>query len=585
MSLYPLVPLLSCIVCAVLATAILARDASQTANRLAAGLIGGGSVWAFCEVLWHDQSDPAMALAIVRASALGWVWLAPLALHLFVELGGHSMPALRGKLPYAYAASGLFLLLDWFTPWVHTGVVRMSWGWAYEFGPAYAVFYVYMLGCVGLALWTGWRAMGRSYTPDERRQTRWLSMGVMLTLSVCSLTDGLLPLAGVQIPRFGTASFAALGAVILWTFRRYGYSLLAPGTFSSEILETLPDGVAMLRLDGRIRSANGTLARLLAARPAELTGLRLTDRLSEPIHPTREVMERRCELLTLDGRRLPVAIFSAELCDRLGGVFGLVLVVRDLDEVVALHERLLLSGRLAAVGELAAGMAHEVNNPLAFVRANLGLLRQHWASLGGELEKAGAREAGAELLAEGEEVLDESLEGVDRATAIVRDVRGLAHGGARERGAVDLNALLEGVLRVAAHQLRSRATVHTELGDVPPVWGTLQELQQVFLNLVLNAVQAFEDSGTIRIRTEREGRFVVVRVEDDGCGIEPENRDRIFDPFFTTKPVGEGTGLGLGIAHGIVRKHAGDISVESEPGHGTCFSVHLPVAADTIDAP
>jgi signal transduction histidine kinase len=243
----------------------------------------------------------------------------------------------------------------------------------------------------------------------------------------------------------------------------------------------------------------------------------------------------------------------------------------------------MLSGRLAAVGEMAAGIAHEISNPLAFVRANLSLMREHWSSLGEQLEKGGRDPDASDLLAEGEEMLDESLEGVDRAAAIVRDVRGLAHGGVRERQAADLNQLLEGVLRIAAPQLRGRAMLEKEFRDVPPVWGTPQELQQVFLNLVLNAVQALGESGTIRISTGQQGKFVFACFEDDGCGMEPEIRERIFDPFFTTKPVGEGTGLGLGITYGIIRNHGGDISVESEPGRGSRFLVQLPVAADTID--
>jgi two-component system NtrC family sensor kinase len=165
----------------------------------------------------------------------------------------------------------------------------------------------------------------------------------------------------------------------------------------------------------------------------------------------------------------------------------------------------------------------------------------------------------------------------------VRDIRGLAHGGRGERRAANLNELLESVLRIAAPQLKGKAAVVRAFTDVPHVWGAPQELQQVFLNLVLNAAQAIEASGTVRVATERAGKFVVAHVEDDGCGIDPEIRDRIFDPFFTTKKVGEGTGLGLGIAYGIVTSHGGDLSVDSTPGRGTRFSVHLPIAADTIE--
>jgi len=133
------------------------------------------------------------------------------------------------------------------------------------------------------------------------------------------------------------------------------------------------------------------------------------------------------------------------------------------------------------------------------------------------------------------------------------------------------------VLHMAAAQLRGRATVERYYVELPAIACVPQELKQVFLNLIVNAGQAIADGGTIRIATETRGGFVTVRVEDDGCGIAPENLERIFDPFFTTKRVGEGTGLGLGIAYHIVRSHGGEIRVDSELGRGSRFRVKLPV--------
>jgi signal transduction histidine kinase len=261
-----------------------------------------------------------------------------------------------------------------------------------------------------------------------------------------------------------------------------------------------------------------------------------------------------------------------------------VLVARDLRELEALRGRLVVSGRLAAVGELAAGIAHEINNPLAYVRANLSLLRQHWESLGTEVEKSGSSGTFDELIAEGAEMIDESLEGVDRATAIVRDVKGLAHAGRGERTMADLNELLDGVLRMAKPQLRVTANVEKNYGLLPLIACAPQELQQVFLNLVLNASQSIDNRGTIRVRTEAQNRSVMAWIEDDGCGVDAELIDRIFDPFFTTKPVGEGTGLGLGIAHEIVRKHGGEITIDSKPGRGTVIGVRLPIRIDTLES-
>jgi hypothetical protein len=143
MYLHPLIPLVACCVCAVLAASILARDASQPANRLAASLVGCGGVWAFFEVLWNVQSDPVVALRLVRASALGWVWLGPLTLHLFTELSAGPLRRVRRALPWAYATSAVFLAMVWGTPWFHTGVEEAAWGWAYRLGPLYPPFYLY----------------------------------------------------------------------------------------------------------------------------------------------------------------------------------------------------------------------------------------------------------------------------------------------------------------------------------------------------------------------------------------------------------------------------------------------------------
>jgi len=581
---YVLIPLVSCIVSAILASGILARSPADPRNRLAALVVSGASFWAFCEVLWNTRSDEAVVLWLVRASALGWVCIGPLTLHLFLGLTGATAPRTRRALPVLYAIGALFLIVDWTTPWIHPSVERTSWGWAYSLGPAYPAFYVFTMANVAFALGLAFQVYRRSASPGERAQSIWVMIGLFSPLSIASMTDGVLPYLGVQVPRLGTASFVVLGGTIFWSFLRYGYSLLAPGDFAREILEMLPDGVAMLRVDGSVRSANGALARLLECRPDQLGGLRVSDHLEPPevVFAPAAATDRQCELRTFGGRRTPVAVASTPLRDRQGSALGHVLVVRDLAEITSLRHGLLLSGRLAAVGELAAGIAHEINNPLAFAKANLSLLREHWEVFSDSVRKREDPARAIALLAEGEELIDESLEGVDRAAAIVRDVRGLAHAGSRRRELTDLNLLLDGVLRMAAPQLRKRATVYKEWGALPRITCVPQEIQQVFLNMVLNAGQAIGAAGSIRLVSRVEGDHVVVDVEDDGDGIAPEILEKIFDPFFTTKPVGEGTGLGLSIAHGIVRKHAGEIAVTSEPGRGTRFSVRLPADVDTM---
>jgi two-component system NtrC family sensor kinase len=345
-----------------------------------------------------------------------------------------------------------------------------------------------------------------------------------------------------------------------------------------------------LYLDGRIRSCNEPLAQLAQAKPRELIDTPIGDLLTLPTHEfASELQNVECRLITSSGMRIPVTISTRMLRDRQEMGIGIILVVHDQRELVDLRNRLIVSGRLAAVGELAAGVAHEINNPLTYVRANLSLLRQHWDAVRSALVRQSGQvdDSLSSILQEGDELFDESLEGVDRAASIVRDIKGLSYAGSARHQNADLNALLDSVLRIAAPQIPPTVTIHRDYTQLPMIPCAPQELSQVFLNLVLNAAQAIRGSGEIHIATLREDDSIVVRVADDGCGISPEAADRIFDPFFTTKDLGEGTGLGLAISHEIVRQHGGEITFESREREGADFRVRLPLeaaCADDLDA-
>ncbi|WPC68827.1 ATP-binding protein [Rhodoferax ferrireducens] len=267
------------------------------------------------------------------------------------------------------------------------------------------------------------------------------------------------------------------------------------------------------------------------------------------------------------------------------------ILIRRLEEA---QNQLLQSERMASIGQLAAGVAHEINNPVGFVNSNLGSLQRYvtdmlrllsvYEKAEGALPGAATQEINqvkadidVEFLREDvANLLVESLDGLKRVTRIVQDLKDFSHVDESERQWADLEAGLESTLRVVWNELKYKAEVIKEFAGIPQVECFAFQLNQVFMNLLINASHAIEGRGTIAIRTGHDDACVWVEVQDSGRGIQPEHLSRIFEPFFTTKPVGQGTGLGLSLAYGIVKKHDGRIEVKSELGQGTVFRVILP---------
>jgi signal transduction histidine kinase len=242
-------------------------------------------------------------------------------------------------------------------------------------------------------------------------------------------------------------------------------------------------------------------------------------------------------------------------------------------EQEGMESRLALADRMASVGTLTAGVAHELNNPLMYVLSNLRLTRE-------EIEELGETQWSERV----KQQLDEAILGALRMQDIVRDLKIFSRVDDEPRGNVDILGVLESSINICWNEIRHKASLERDFGPTPPVDVNETRLGQVFLNLLINASQAMPDRAvsfnriTVRTRTDPEG-WALVEVADNGTGIEPERMSRLFEPFFTTKAVSEGTGLGLSICRNIVRDAGGTIEVESEPGRGTRFVVRLPASA------
>ena len=280
------------------------------------------------------------------------------------------------------------------------------------------------------------------------------------------------------------------------------------------------------------------------------------------------------------------------------------------EEKKQLEAQLLQSEKMASIGRLAAGVAHEINNPTGFVSSNLKTLSEYiedimelfeeYRKLVSKLKKNSdtcgpfheiSEQLKHILALENEvdldfvlkdifELIDESKEGTERIKKIVQDLKDFAHPGQDKPKFADINQNLESTVNVVWNELKYKADVIKDYGELPQVQCYPQLLNQVFMNLLINAAQSIEKRGEINIKTLADNGYVKIKISDTGSGISKENLNRIFDPFFTTKDVGKGTGLGLNVAYNIIKKHRGEIGVKSGVGKGTTFTIKIPVTGD-----
>ena len=277
-----------------------------------------------------------------------------------------------------------------------------------------------------------------------------------------------------------------------------------------------------------------------------------------------------------------------------------------------LEAQLLQSEKMASIGRLAAGVAHEINNPTGFVSSNLktlsdyiedimGLFKEYrklisnlkknsdicgsLSEISEQLKRIVDLENEVDLefvLKDIFDLIDESKEGTERIKKIVQDLKDFAHPGQDKPKFADINQNIDSTVNVVWNELKYKADVIKDYGDLPRVQCYPQLLNQVFMNLLINAVQSIEKRGEINIKTRADNGYVEIKISDTGSGIPKENLNRIFDPFFTTKDVGKGTGLGLNVAYNIIKKHHGKIDVNSGVGKGTTFTIKIPVTGDQL---
>jgi PAS domain S-box-containing protein len=387
------------------------------------------------------------------------------------------------------------------------------------------------------------------------------------------------------------------------------------------IFEAAPVGIIRSEPDGRVTMVNAALQRMLGYTEADMLGLDIgllvhpEDReavvaalrgsvdgqVKGPITTTRRLLHR-------SGRTVHVNKSVSVVMDAERRPLFTIAVVNDISEKIQLEVELRHAQKLESVGRLAAGIAHEINTPVQFVgdsvrfmneavESFIAILTAHRA-FGQRMSAEPAFAADAMALAVAEDAADipyllenvpgavaRCLEGLDRVATIVRSMKEFAHPDAREKRPQDLNHAIDTTLAIARNEYKYVADVETSFGELPPVMCHVGEMNQVVLNIIVNAAHAIGDvvrgtneRGTIRIATRLEGGDAVIAISDTGSGIPPAVQERVFEPFFTTKEVGRGTGQGLAISRSVVvDKHGGSLTFETEGGKGTTFIIRLPI--------
>ncbi|MEK6561181.1 MAG: ATP-binding protein, partial [Nitrospirota bacterium] len=359
-----------------------------------------------------------------------------------------------------------------------------------------------------------------------------------------------------------------------------------------------------------------------------------------------ELRNKGMNLMSKDGSRIPVVLNGSLIRNEDNKIDAVVLIARDMRDIYQLitelsqlnedleervknrtdelrvardaseealkklqqtQAQLVQNDKMASVGQLSAGIAHEINNPTGFVLSNLKTLEEYIndircliteydtllqrcigisdedvSCIVKNIEKFKEKIDVVFLLHDIAQIFKETQDGMRRISKIVRDMKEFSHAGSDKPEYTDVNKGLESTLNIVWNEIKYKAEARTLYGDIPHVLCYPQQLNQVFMNILVNAAHAIEGKGVITLRTFSENGNVVIEISDTGKGISPEHLSHIFEPFFTTKPVGMGTGLGLSVAYAIIKKHNGEITVDSKVGAGTRFQVCIPVESGQL---
>ena len=591
MNAFALLSIISCLAVFLLGSFIFLRDTRKPLNRVFMLLCLSSALWSFTEFGYRQADNFDTAYFWLKLGALSFI-LAPVLVHFALVLT-QEWKLLRNKLTYLllYAPALAVILLSLTTNMIRGEPVKEYWGWTYAIPESSLLhnviyFWAYGLGILAAYLCLLWYL--KELDHKRKQQARYILSGFLVVFATGLITEWLLPLLQIRIPELTTAAFTIACACAGYAMWKYELFAITPATAAEGIISTMPDSLLLVDPDQRITLTNRATLKMLGYGESELIGQPVETIFAEKDDEKAVVkgitgeepieagsISAETSFRTKAGKSVPISLSRSVMKDREGKLQGIIYIGRDIterklaeEEKQRMEEHLQIAGRLAAVGELSAGVAHELNNPLAAIQGFAQFLAQR-----DNLDET--------IRSDVETIYKEA----QRATRITGNLLSFARRQKPERRLVSINEVVERSLELHAYRTKvNNMEVLLELDtDLPMTMADSDQMQQVFVNVINNAEQAMTEThgrGKLRVKTQKVGRVIRITFTDDGPGISEDNLKRMFDPFFTTKDVGKGTGLGLSICYGLVEGHGGRMYARSKPGKGATIVVEIPLAGN-----
>jgi signal transduction histidine kinase len=586
MHFYALIPVVAILISAAFGAVCVVWNSDRRATAPMCAIFACTGVWALLDLMTFLETDPVRAQfwiqwmhlpALLLGPSTTWVlgqWLP--------QIGSRLQRLARAGFAIAVALGVAAALL----PGSLEGVVETDWGnWVAQYGIVSIL--IVPIGTV-LPLVAGYEALRvearRQLEKADASRAHAVTVSVSISLLAAISTEYVMPLLSLPAPRLGAVAIATASAV-MWLRALHASDdlLMTPEGMARSMLDELPDGVALVQLDGAILATNMRFMEMVRRRSSELMGTSIESRVETSISEICAGLEDRESILQCEeGEPLPVSLSSSIARDRDGNAIGAVVVFRDRREIDALRRRLLTSGRLAAIGELAAGIAHEVNNPIAFIRSDFNLLSQRLEEIRHHTAKASGRERDPATFERIGHRIDVALEGIERVAEVVGDVRGFAHVGGAGQGGSDPAVLIKGAMRLARLQRGDDVELRVRESDCSEWIESGQELKQVLLSLILILVAGLEKGGAVEAGLESSGDSLRITLAAERFREDQNVAIRHFEMLAGGELGASHSDLGLAIATELIDQMGATFTFDQNAPDALLISLQLPLDTGAV---